>query len=165
MKLVRVPFLDEAFLPGTGIQLRGKGKMSDVLWDMEEDTVYISDGIYQYQEFADVKFKPAFRQLLQGISGKKIMDIPDEEWEALVSGAQMKKSTHRKLQEDTMLVPVVEIGDTIKYSDGVLTTSTAIVDREEGTEDDLSVHDALMGEDGEMNDDFADFANPPDGGN
>lgn len=38
-------------------------------------------------------------------------------------------------------------------------------DQEEGTEDDLSIHDALMGEDGEMNDDFADFANTPDGGN
>ena len=38
-------------------------------------------------------------------------------------------------------------------------------DGEEGTEDDLSIHDDMMDEDGELNDDFADFSTPSDAGN
>ena len=38
-------------------------------------------------------------------------------------------------------------------------------DQEEGTDDDISIHDGVVGEDGELSDDFADFANTSDGGN
>ena len=38
-------------------------------------------------------------------------------------------------------------------------------DQAEGTDDDLSIHDDLMGDDGEMGDEFADFANSTDGSN
>ena len=37
-------------------------------------------------------------------------------------------------------------------------------DGEEDTEDDLSIHDDMVGEDGELGDDFADFATSSDGG-
>ena len=37
-------------------------------------------------------------------------------------------------------------------------------DGEEDSEDDLSANDGMMGEGGEMGDDFADFASTPDGG-
>lgn len=36
-------------------------------------------------------------------------------------------------------------------------------DREEGTEDDLSIHDDIVGEDGVVDDEFADFATSTDG--
>lgn len=38
-------------------------------------------------------------------------------------------------------------------------------DQEEGTDDDISIHDDVLGEDGEVSDDFADFANTSDGTN
>ena len=37
-------------------------------------------------------------------------------------------------------------------------------DGEEDSEDDISIHDGMMGEDGEMGDDFADFTGSSDGG-
>ncbi|MDG2029594.1 MAG: type II secretion system major pseudopilin GspG [Phycisphaerales bacterium] len=37
-------------------------------------------------------------------------------------------------------------------------------DGEEDNDDDISIHDDMMGEDGEMGDDFSDFASPSDGG-
>ncbi len=37
-------------------------------------------------------------------------------------------------------------------------------DGEEDSDDDISIHDGMMGEDGDMDDDFADFANTTDGG-
>ena len=36
-------------------------------------------------------------------------------------------------------------------------------DGEEDSDDDISIHDDMMGEDGEMGDDFSDFASPSDG--
>ena len=72
MDITVVDFLPSTFLPGSGVYVRGKENMPDMLFDMTNGRIYTTDYIYTYMPFTDCEVPEPLLSTLKRLSGTNI---------------------------------------------------------------------------------------------